>query len=58
MISTFRGMTIDSSNVSENADDPIRLSCEFNSNEINESDPQSAKHADPRISTLDGIAIT
>jgi hypothetical protein len=49
-ISTFLGITIDSSDDSENAFDSIRVKCEFDSNEIDESDSQSEKHSDPRIS--------
>jgi hypothetical protein len=41
----------------ENALDSIRFNREFDSNEIDESDLQSAKHDDPRISTLHGISI-
>jgi hypothetical protein len=34
-ISTFRGISIDPSDESENADDPIRFNREFDSNEMN-----------------------
>jgi hypothetical protein len=54
---TFRGITIDWSDEYENAYDSIRVKCEFNSNVIDESDLQSEKHFDPRISTLFGISI-
>jgi hypothetical protein len=35
----------------------MRFSREFVSNEIDESDSQSEKHDDPRISTFRGISI-
>jgi hypothetical protein len=54
---TFRGITIDSSDENENADDSIRVNCEFDSNEIDESDLQSEKHDEQRISTFLGIKI-
>jgi hypothetical protein len=38
MNSTFRGIAIDSSDESENADDSIRINREFDSNEIDKSD--------------------
>jgi hypothetical protein len=53
----LHGISIDSRDDSENADDSIRFNREFDSNEIDESDPQPAKHDDPRISTLHGISI-
>jgi hypothetical protein len=34
----------------ENADDSIRINCEFNSNTIDESDVHLQKHEQPRIS--------
>jgi hypothetical protein len=37
--------------------DAIRLSCESDSNEIEESDRQEEKHSDPRVSTQRGITI-
>jgi hypothetical protein len=40
-ISTFRGISIDSSDDDENADDSIRVKREFDSNEIDESDLHS-----------------
>jgi hypothetical protein len=55
-ISTFRGISIDSSDKLENADDSIRINREFDSNEIDESDSQPLKH-NPRISTFRGISI-
>jgi glucan biosynthesis protein len=48
-ISTFRGISIDSSDEYENAYDSIRINFEFDSNEIDESDLQNEKHDDPRI---------
>jgi hypothetical protein len=54
---TFRGITIDSSDDSQNAFDSIRVENEFHSNVIDESDPQNEKYFDPRISTLLGIRI-
>jgi hypothetical protein len=48
---------IDSSDDSENASDSIRVKCESDSNEIDESDLHSEKHLDPRIPTLLGIMI-
>jgi hypothetical protein len=41
----------------EHGDDSIRFNCEFNSNEIDESEQQDEKHDDPRISTFRGIEI-
>jgi hypothetical protein len=54
---TFRGITIDWSDEDENALNSIRVKCEFDSNVIDESDLQHAKHFDPRISTFRGIKI-
>jgi hypothetical protein len=56
-ISTFRGITIDSTFENENADDSIRFNDDGDSNEIDESDLQYEKHCDPRISTEHGIKI-
>jgi hypothetical protein len=56
-ISTFREISIDSSDEDENANDSIRFNREFDSNEIDESDLQFEKHDDPRISTFRGISI-
>jgi hypothetical protein len=61
-ISTFRGIMIDLSDDDENADDEntddsIRFNCEFDSNLTDESDSQSEKQFDSRISTLLGIKI-
>jgi hypothetical protein len=39
-ISTFRGIKIDSSDEDANANDSIRVKCEFDSNVIDESDRQ------------------
>jgi hypothetical protein len=41
----------------ENALDSIRVNREFDSNEIDESDSQSEKHDEPRISISHGISI-
>jgi hypothetical protein len=41
----------------KNASDSIRVKYEFDSNVIDESDSQSEKHPDLRISTLLGINI-
>jgi hypothetical protein len=57
MNSTFRGITIDSSDEYENASDSIRVKCEFDSNVIDQSDLQFEKHLDSRISTFLGITI-
>jgi hypothetical protein len=58
---TFRRITIDWSdedeNVDVNANDSIRVNCEFDLNVINESDLQYEKQFDPRISTLLGTKI-
>jgi hypothetical protein len=40
-----------------NAFDSIRANCEFDSNEIDESDSQDEKHEEQRISTFLGIMI-
>jgi hypothetical protein len=45
----LHGITIDSSDEFENADDSIRFNCELDSNEIDESDSQREKQFDPRI---------
>jgi hypothetical protein len=47
---TFRGISIDLSDENENDFDSIRSNCEFDSNEIDESDVQCEKHDYPRIS--------
>jgi hypothetical protein len=54
---TFRGITIDWSDEDENANDSIRVNCEFDSNVIDKSDLQFEKHFDPRISTFLGSKI-
>jgi hypothetical protein len=56
-ISIFLGIKIDSNDDDKNANDSIRVKCEFDSNEIDESDSQHKKHSDPRISTFLGIKI-
>jgi hypothetical protein len=48
---------IDVSDDDENADDSIRFNREFDSNVIDESDLQSEKQFDLRISTFLGIKI-
>jgi hypothetical protein len=53
--STIPGISIDSSFEFENAFDSIRFNDDSDSNEIDESDLQYEKHADPRISTKWGI---
>jgi hypothetical protein len=50
-------MKIDSSDENENVSDSIRVKCEFDSNEIDDSDSQNEKHFDPRISKFLGIKI-
>jgi hypothetical protein len=50
-------MVIDLSDEHENVLDSIRMNREFDSNEIDESDLQSRKHDDPRISTVRGMSI-
>jgi hypothetical protein len=57
MNSTFRGITIDSSDDDENVSDSIRVKCEFHSNVINESDLLYEEQDDPRISILLEIKI-
>jgi hypothetical protein len=42
---------------SSNAFDSIRVNREFESNEIDESEPQFEKHEEQRISTFRGIMI-
>jgi hypothetical protein len=46
----LRGITIDSSNEYENADDSIRVNRELDLNEMDESDLQYEKQNEPRIS--------
>jgi hypothetical protein len=58
MNSTFRGITIDSSDDLENASDSIRVKCEFDLNEIDESDLQFEKQFEPRISIFLPISIS
>jgi hypothetical protein len=53
----LRGIKIDSSDEDENASDSIRVNREFDSNEIDESDLQSEKQFESRISTFLGIMI-
>jgi hypothetical protein len=48
---------IDRSDDRENADDSIRVNRESDSNKIDESDLQSQKHDEQRISTFRGIII-
>jgi hypothetical protein len=57
MNSTFRGIIIDLRVEAENAFEPIRFNDDGDSNEIDESDSQSEKHDDPRISMKCGITI-
>jgi hypothetical protein len=54
---TLRGIRIDWSDEDENAYDSIRVNCELDSNEIDESDSQYEKHEEPRIWTVEGIII-
>jgi hypothetical protein len=54
---TLDGITIDSMDEHKNTPDSIRVNREFDSNEIDESDPQYQKHDEPRISTPRGIEI-
>jgi hypothetical protein len=56
-ISTFDGIKIDRSDESENADDSIRVNCEFDSNEIDENDGRLSEHDELGISTWPGISI-
>jgi hypothetical protein len=53
--STFRGMTIDSTDEYENASDSIRCNDDGDSNEIDESDLHDEKHDEPTIVTNPGI---
>jgi hypothetical protein len=57
MNSTFRGITIDSSDEYENTFDSIRVKCEFDSIVIDERDLQVEKHFDLRISIFFVIKI-
>jgi hypothetical protein len=57
MISTLRGITIDSSTENENASDSIRLKCDGNSNKTDENNSHSRKQDEQRTSTLHGIII-
>jgi hypothetical protein len=54
---TFRGISVDWSDESANADDSIRVNREFDSNEIDANDSQYEKQDEQRISTLRGIKI-
>jgi hypothetical protein len=56
-ISTLLGITIDSSDENENAEDSIRVNRDFDSNEIDLRNLHFKKKDDPRISTLHGITI-
>jgi hypothetical protein len=59
----LRGITIDIKPLKLKAPSGMTLSltfgvsCEFDSNMIDESDRQNEKHLDPRISTVLGIKI-
>jgi Flp pilus assembly protein TadD len=55
--STFRGISIERRNEYENAYDSIRISCEMDSNENDESDRHIENADDPRMSTFRGISI-
>jgi hypothetical protein len=55
--STLLGIMIEWSDEDENADDSIRVKCEFDSNVIDKSDLQGEKHEEPRISIFDGIEV-
>jgi hypothetical protein len=52
---TLRGIKIDLSDESENADDSIRVSRGFDSNDMGENELQSDKYDEPRISMSFGI---
>jgi hypothetical protein len=54
---TLRGISIDSGEESDNADDSICFNLEFDSNEIDESDSHLRKHDEQRISRLHGVSI-
>jgi hypothetical protein len=54
---TVEGIIIDWNDEYENADDSIRVNCEFDLNVIHESEKQDEKHCDPRISILPAISI-
>jgi hypothetical protein len=56
-ISTLQGMTIDLSDDCENAEESIRINCEFDSNEIDENCWHHEKQDEFNISTLCGISI-
>jgi hypothetical protein len=58
VITFFTPYMIDESDDMKNAADSIRVKCEFGSNVIDESDVQSLKHFEPRVSTLLGISIS
>jgi hypothetical protein len=53
---TFHGITIDSSELSENADDYIHFETEFGSNGKDET-PEYDKNGKQRSATLSGITI-
>jgi hypothetical protein len=53
----LRGITIDSSDESENAFDSISVNLECDSKVTDERVFENAKHPGPRISTLRGITI-
>jgi hypothetical protein len=56
-ISTFRRISIDSSDENENAPDSIRVNREFHSNEINEREQHLEKYDDPTIPTFREVSI-
>jgi hypothetical protein len=56
-ISTWHGITIDSSVDDKNARDSIRFNDDGDSNKIDESDVHSEKHDEPSFSTWHGITI-
>jgi hypothetical protein len=53
----FTGHPIEGMNVPEKARDSMPFSRESSLNEIEESDLQSKKHFEPRVSTLPGMTI-
>jgi hypothetical protein len=55
--STLQGIKIVGIDESENADDSICINREFDSNVIDESNLQDAKHCEQRTSTSHGITI-
>jgi hypothetical protein len=56
-ISTFCASSIPAILQCENASGSVRINLEFDLNETDESDSNSSKHDDSRISTFHGVSI-